>query len=404
MSNEFAAIPNPDNVPGAVSTGYQLQNVMSNFNRSGFDGTGLFLSGIANSNLYLQAGSSVESMNNFYEFDSDNSLDLGNIYIYQNRPAYVSLKPGTGGRLGVEITDDPGVYNSLLNGRYRTISGFTYRVFNWVYVRGRLYKMNPETGDPIISIPREAVTGLNYIDFDRYNSWRFVKDIVNVNQTGTKAVAVTDAGNLVISYGTGAGSIRMYSGMSASAISTFAGPGATPVPSLYIYNGDLYTLVGDTLRRHQGVTGTVLATKNLAPIQGSGVLGVTADPATGVIYIMRYQDSDLYIYSLPSFASNTPSTILIGYASSTTGSGDIAFDPGTDCLIVVEKGNPGVFANKAYVIKTNGAIVTEIVFAGERATIRGVAVHPGTRRLVSVVTQNYATTAINQLIVNYHGW
>ena len=121
MANEFERINNPDSLPGAVSTGYQLQNTNLISQRVGLDcsvvtgGTG---------ECVLEVSGPVDVNGEIYTCNAQVTFTLTTAGKY-----YIHLA-GTGANLTPTIGTGANTFDADKNARY-TDTG-TYRVLNWV--------------------------------------------------------------------------------------------------------------------------------------------------------------------------------------------------------------------------------------------------------------------------------
>jgi hypothetical protein len=114
MANELQLLSNPDNTPGAVSSGYQRQN--TNFFASivGLDFLNFSKDETANT-LTLYAGGIVEINGALYKIPYNKTFNLDN-----TKNQYVSLLPNNppDGYASAVLTDSPGTFDYTKNGYY----------------------------------------------------------------------------------------------------------------------------------------------------------------------------------------------------------------------------------------------------------------------------------------------
>ena len=120
MANEAEIINNPDSTPGAVSTGYQLQNTNLVAQRTGIDKT--YVSGGAGT-VTVEISGPVDVNGVLYNIKSQTVLTPPAAGRY-----YITLQ-GAGQYLTPKLGTSAGTFDPLKNARYDS-SG--YRVLNWV--------------------------------------------------------------------------------------------------------------------------------------------------------------------------------------------------------------------------------------------------------------------------------
>jgi hypothetical protein len=111
MANELQLLPNPDNTPGAVSSGYQRQNTNFFASTVGLDLLN-FSKDETNNALTLYAGGIVEINGALYKIPNTVTLNLDN-----TKNQYVSLLP-SGNNASVSLVDSPGTFDYTRNGYY----------------------------------------------------------------------------------------------------------------------------------------------------------------------------------------------------------------------------------------------------------------------------------------------
>ena len=120
MANEAEIINNPDSTPGAVSTGYQLQNTNLVAQRTGIDKT--YVRGNGNT-VIVEISGPVDVNGVLYTIKSQTVLTPPSAGRY-----YITLQ-GAGQYLTPKLGTSAGTFDPLKNARYDS-SG--YRVLNWV--------------------------------------------------------------------------------------------------------------------------------------------------------------------------------------------------------------------------------------------------------------------------------
>lgn len=121
MANEFERINNPDSTPGAISTGYQLQNTNLISQRVGLD-CSVVLGGTGQ--CTLEVSGPVDVNGEIYTCNAQATFTLTTAGKY-----YIHLA-GSGANLTPTIGTDANTFDADKNARY-TDTG-TYRVLNWV--------------------------------------------------------------------------------------------------------------------------------------------------------------------------------------------------------------------------------------------------------------------------------
>jgi hypothetical protein len=113
MANEFEKILNPDNIPGAVSSGYQRQNNLLYGVMTGLDTTTIYVVG---NYAVIQAGGLVDVNGFIYKVVSDASMYIAD----QNATYFVKLIEDENGYITPQLTNDPGVFIPAKYGRYNS--------------------------------------------------------------------------------------------------------------------------------------------------------------------------------------------------------------------------------------------------------------------------------------------
>jgi hypothetical protein len=123
--NELSAIPNPDNIPGAVSTGYQRQNTNIFVLQTGFDSTTVTDNG---SSITIQAGGVVEINGVLFKVFSTTTLSKpSSSYSY-----WVAVTDNGDGTASFSLVNRPGVWVPDKNGYYLNNA----RILNWSESQG----------------------------------------------------------------------------------------------------------------------------------------------------------------------------------------------------------------------------------------------------------------------------
>jgi hypothetical protein len=123
MANEFQIMPNPDNVPGLVSSGYQRQNTLIFAARAGLDTTEPFDDG--NGVITIPAGGIAELNGVLFKITSGITL---------NKPAaatayWIAVTDNGNGTASAALVTRPGAWNPAKQGCYLADGR---RTLNWV--------------------------------------------------------------------------------------------------------------------------------------------------------------------------------------------------------------------------------------------------------------------------------
>jgi hypothetical protein len=110
MANELQILPNPDNIPGAVTSGYQRQN--TNFFASTV-GLNLLNLTITGNILTVLQGGIVEVNGNLYKVPANITKSLDT-----SKSNYVHLLPVNENYINLNVSQHPGTFNSSKNGYY----------------------------------------------------------------------------------------------------------------------------------------------------------------------------------------------------------------------------------------------------------------------------------------------
>ena len=105
MVDELVQLPNPDNVPGAVSTGYQRQNVNLLAGQTGLDLTAPYVSGAT---IVLPVGGIIDVNGVLYKIEAEAILTPANL----TDAWYIYLEVGTGTAFTPKLTTNPGTFNA----------------------------------------------------------------------------------------------------------------------------------------------------------------------------------------------------------------------------------------------------------------------------------------------------
>ena len=123
MANELQKLPNPDNVPGAVTTGYQQQNINILSLQTGLDTTEPYDDG--NGLITVPAGGIIEVNGNMFKIVSSVTLTKGNL----NTAYWIEVIDNGGGKASLSLVTRPGVWDSAKQGCYNSNNR---RTLKWV--------------------------------------------------------------------------------------------------------------------------------------------------------------------------------------------------------------------------------------------------------------------------------
>ena len=120
MSDEFEISENPDNVPGAVSTGYQRQNTNSEISRNGLDLSSITL-GPSSNEITIDVSGGVDVNGVLYSCKTSTTITIP--------PGlwYIKLTAGSTVNTLTPVLSGSGTWDSTKNGRYDSGE----RVLNW---------------------------------------------------------------------------------------------------------------------------------------------------------------------------------------------------------------------------------------------------------------------------------
>jgi hypothetical protein len=131
MANEFQFLPNPTNIPEAVSTGYQRQNTNVFVLQTGIDTTepNDDETGI----ITIPAGGVVEINGSLFKLTADISLTKPDT----NIAYWIAVADNGDGTASLSLVTRPGIYNPAKKGCYTTTGA---RTLDWVSL-GSLYNL-----------------------------------------------------------------------------------------------------------------------------------------------------------------------------------------------------------------------------------------------------------------------
>ncbi|MCL2294481.1 MAG: hypothetical protein FWC36_06430 [Spirochaetes bacterium] len=153
MSNELQQLPNPDNVPGAVTTGYQRQNTNMFAIQTGIDTTEPFDDG--EGVITIPIGGIVEVNGVLYRITENVTLQKPQA----NTAYWVAITPVTDGRASATLVTRPGKWDSAKQGCYLADGR---RTLNWVSL-GELDNIEDFVNDsePFFSRERKGTYEVN---------------------------------------------------------------------------------------------------------------------------------------------------------------------------------------------------------------------------------------------------
>jgi hypothetical protein len=123
MANELQRLPNPDNVPSAVTTGYQRQNTNMFAIQTGLDTTEPYDNG--SGTITIPAGGIIEANGVMFKIASNITVAK----TVSTRAYWVEIIDNGNGTASVGLVERPGVWNPAKQGCYRTNNR---RTLNWV--------------------------------------------------------------------------------------------------------------------------------------------------------------------------------------------------------------------------------------------------------------------------------
>jgi hypothetical protein len=122
MANKLQLLPNPTNIPEAVTTGYQRQNVNIFVLQTGLDTTE---PSDDSQNVIIPAGGIVELNGSLFKIISDVSLRKP----YSSIAYWIAAGDNDDGTAGLSLVSRPGNWNPAKQGFYRSDGS---RTLNWV--------------------------------------------------------------------------------------------------------------------------------------------------------------------------------------------------------------------------------------------------------------------------------
>jgi hypothetical protein len=149
MANEFQLLPNPTNIPEAVSTGYQRQNTNIFVLQTGLDTTDPYLTNNGTT-IAISSGGLVENNGSLFELKSDTTISIPNV----NNDYFIFIHDNGDKTANIDISPDYPTFNHSKNGWYTSNNE---RVLSSFYMRKILVKRdsNNENIDPVTFIDLE---------------------------------------------------------------------------------------------------------------------------------------------------------------------------------------------------------------------------------------------------------
>jgi hypothetical protein len=123
MANEFQLLPNPDNIPGAVSSGYQRQNTNIFSLQTGLDTTEPFDN--EDGTITIPEGGIVEINGSLFKLISTVTISKTD----SNVANWIAVMDNGDGTAALSAVTRPGVWNPTKKGCYRSDDS---RTLNWV--------------------------------------------------------------------------------------------------------------------------------------------------------------------------------------------------------------------------------------------------------------------------------
>jgi hypothetical protein len=132
MANELQQLPNPTNIPEAVSTGYQRQNTNTLAIQTGLDTTHPVIINNGNS-ILIYAGGVIEVNGSLFKIINDATIDIPNIH----KDYYLYVRDNGDGTADLKITD---VYPTFVPSKNGWYTSKNERVLNHFYMLKTLVK------------------------------------------------------------------------------------------------------------------------------------------------------------------------------------------------------------------------------------------------------------------------
>ena len=219
MAKEAEIINNPDSTPGAVSTGYQLQNTNLVSQRTGIDKT--YVSGGAGT-VTVEISGPVDVNGVLYDVKSQTVLTPSSAGRY-----YITLQGAGPQYLTPTLGTSAGTFDPLKNARY---DASNYRVLNWVvYFDGTTCYANR------LLTPETEHTEIKDLDTPE-EEWITVSGNWIAPRSKYYTIYVTGCGGIG---GRGGDGDSGYSGGNAGAVGGYAG--STGIKRIWIDAGDVWT-------------------------------------------------------------------------------------------------------------------------------------------------------------------
>lgn len=343
-----------DNIPGAVSTGYQAQNTNIAARSLGQDLTYLRVSD-DEIGVTLEVSGPVDDGGVPFKLAAQTTL-----YPTSNGTWYVAITAGSGAlNRSVELIQGTPAYDSIEG----VLKVGVYRILNWTITQSPLYTaVSPiaQTGALGGAFPLQSPGGyIRYRDYP-YLWWGGIFDRLSTPAAQPSGVAF-DGTNL-ISSDQGADLIYIHDGINASILSSFST--ANPTFQIQALTFDGTNLIScdtsDTIYIHDGISASILTSFSspsslLSGIAYDGTNLISSDQETGLIYI----HSGISATILSSFS--VPGSGAAPDRLAFDGTNLLSYDQVDDLLYV----HNGTKANTVYSFDLNPAgAVTGVTYDG----------------------------------------
>ena len=244
MANDFQQLPNPDNVPGQMTSGYQRQNNNILAIQTGLDTTEPYDNGAGL--ITIPAGGIIELNGVMFKLPEPVSLtktDPAKAY-------WVAVFDNRNGKASASLVDRPGAWDSTKQGCYRTDGA---RTLNWVSL-GAI----EDNGTPV-KVKENARTENLQLNAGWYYFQAYKRDCTILGAEGGKVIKNTFVKNIYFNRRTGNINISHHNDFSKSLlldknINRFISaeadgklyfpsflPGTPNIPAMNIYD-----IIGDT--------------------------------------------------------------------------------------------------------------------------------------------------------------
>ena len=292
-----------DNIPGAVSTGYQAQNTNISARSLGQDLTYLRVSDDL-IGVTLEISGPVDDGGVPFKLAAQTTL-----YPTSNGTWYVAITAGSGAlNRSVELIQGTPIYDSTEG----VLKVGVYRILNWtITMQPQLYiTVSPiaQTGALGGAFPLQSPDG--YIRYRDYPYLWWVNYYGSFSSPGGVPRGLTYAEGNLISCDSAAGIIYIHNGVSSSILSNFSAPASSPFDLAFdgtnLISCDSAT---DRVYIHDGISASVLSSfagpsTNLYGITYDGTNLISFDAGTNLYYVHSGISSTI----LSSFSITEPTT------------------------------------------------------------------------------------------------